>query len=191
MLTCDEAISLFLDVAGSCSTKIELNKLFETESDEFTLIVPSAPKVAWPEQIITRVKEYSLYERSCQSHNDIRTILAQDSYSLMISESTSCLRSSTLCQMMDTMLTTHKPCCIYVRLPPVDMASFAFNPRATMSATIYITPHKPVKPSAPIPEPVTPPATLLIVECATQRSLSPSGPASNKGDPHYSPLPVN
>jgi hypothetical protein len=57
MLTHDEAISLFLDVTGSCGKEIELNELFETESDEFTLIMPSALKVDWREQIITRVKE--------------------------------------------------------------------------------------------------------------------------------------
>jgi hypothetical protein len=63
MLTHDEAISLFLDVAGSCSTEIELNELFETEFDEFTLIVPSVLKVDWRDQIITRIKEDSLYDR--------------------------------------------------------------------------------------------------------------------------------
>jgi hypothetical protein len=89
MLTHDEAISLFLYIDDSCSTDIELNELFETESDEFTIIVPSALKVDWREQIITRIKEDSLYNRSCQAQNAIRAILAQDSYSFTSSESTS------------------------------------------------------------------------------------------------------
>jgi hypothetical protein len=191
MLTHDEAISLFLDVAGSCSTEIELNELFKTESDEFTLIVPGALKVDWCEQIITQVKEDSLYDRSCQAQNAIRAILAQDLYSLTRSESTSCLRSSTLCQMMDKMLATHKPCCVAVRLPLAAMSALTLHPCATMSATTYVAPQQPVKPSAPTPEPVTPSVTLLIVECETQCSLSPPGPASDKGEPHDSPLPVD
>jgi hypothetical protein len=188
MLAHDEEISLFLDVAGSCSTKIELNELFETESDEFTLIVPSVLKVDWRNQIITRIKEDTLYDRSCQAQNAVRDVLAQDLYLLTRGESTSCLHSSTLCQMMDTMLTTHKPCCVVVRLPPAVVLALALQPRAAMT---YVLLQQSVKPSAPITEPVAPPATLLIVECATHRSLSPPGPASNKGDPRHSPLPVD
>jgi hypothetical protein len=191
MLTHDEAISLFLDVAGLCSTEIKLNELFETESDEFTLIVPIALKVDWHEQLITRVKEDYLYGRSCQAQNAVRVILTQDLYSLTISDFTSCLRSSTLFQMMNTMLMTHKPCCVAVRLPPVAMTALALQPRATMSAMTFVPLQQPVKPSAPIPEPVTSPATLLIVECATHPNLSPPGPASDKGDPHDSQLPVD
>jgi hypothetical protein len=47
MLIHDDAVTLFLDIAGTPSTEIELNELFVTEADEFTLVVPYALKADW------------------------------------------------------------------------------------------------------------------------------------------------
>jgi hypothetical protein len=135
----DAAISLFLNAAGTYSTDIELNELFETESDDFTLAVHSAVKVDWRKWIITRVAEDSLYDRSHPAHNAIRAILAQDSYSLTSNEFTSCL-------LMDTMRMMHKPCCVDMLLPPASMAALALQPRATMTAPTYVPLKLPVKP---------------------------------------------
>jgi hypothetical protein len=51
MLMHDDAVTLFLDIAGTASTEIELNELFVTEADEFTLVVPYALKADWCIQI--------------------------------------------------------------------------------------------------------------------------------------------
>jgi hypothetical protein len=162
MLLHDEAISLFLDVAGTCSAEIKFNELFETESDYVTLAVPSALKVDWRKRIITRVKEDSLYDHSYPVHNAIRAILDQYSYSLTSSKTTACLCSHTLCQMRDTMLMTHKPCCVAMRLPPASMAALALHPRATMTAPMYVPREDSVLPIAD-PSPVKPPVPLLSV----------------------------
>jgi hypothetical protein len=41
----DVAITLFLDIADTMRTEIEVKKLFLTEADDFTLAVPYALKV--------------------------------------------------------------------------------------------------------------------------------------------------
>jgi hypothetical protein len=43
----DEAITLFLDVAGSAPTSIDLNEIFATEANDFTLVMPYALQVVW------------------------------------------------------------------------------------------------------------------------------------------------
>jgi hypothetical protein len=47
MLIHDDAVTLFLDIAGTPITEIELNELFVTEADEFTLVVPYALNADW------------------------------------------------------------------------------------------------------------------------------------------------
>jgi hypothetical protein len=47
MLINDQAITVFFDVNDTMRTDIELDELFEMESDEFTLILQYALKVDW------------------------------------------------------------------------------------------------------------------------------------------------
>jgi hypothetical protein len=167
MLMHDDAVTLFLDIAGTPSTEIELNELFVTEADEFTLVVPYALKADWRVQIANRIQEDSLFGCLSPAATAISDVLARGSYLLTCSMNTSCLQPSTLCDMLTALLTTSTPCTVALRPCPTVMTAFSLQPRATMppptSAVI----------SAPIPAPVTPPGPLLIVECATQRSLRP------------------
>jgi hypothetical protein len=55
MLIHDQAITVCSDVYDTMHTDIELNELFETESDGFTMIVPYALKVDWRQLLSTRV----------------------------------------------------------------------------------------------------------------------------------------
>jgi hypothetical protein len=56
ILVHDDAITLFLDIAGTPSTDIELNELFDTEADEFTLVVHYTLKADWRVQIANRIQ---------------------------------------------------------------------------------------------------------------------------------------
>jgi hypothetical protein len=47
MLAHDVAVAISLNIAGTCRTDIELDELFETEADHFTLFVPYALTVDW------------------------------------------------------------------------------------------------------------------------------------------------
>jgi hypothetical protein len=47
MLAHDVAVTLLLDIAGTCRAEIELDELYKTEADNVTLIVPCALKVDW------------------------------------------------------------------------------------------------------------------------------------------------
>jgi hypothetical protein len=47
----NQSVTLFLDITGTASTKIELNELFVIEADElFTLVVPYALNADWRKQ---------------------------------------------------------------------------------------------------------------------------------------------
>jgi hypothetical protein len=47
MVIHDQAITVCFDLDDTMRTDIELNELFETESDRFTMIVSYALKVDW------------------------------------------------------------------------------------------------------------------------------------------------
>jgi hypothetical protein len=106
----------------------------------------------------------------------ISELFAQGFFSVTSIATASRLSPSKLCRIVTTMLTTYQPCCIVVRLLPASIAALSLHPWAAMPMPppVYV-PQPPTSAvtSAPIPAPVTPPGPLLIVECATQRSLRP------------------
>jgi hypothetical protein len=55
MLIHDQAITVCFDVDDTMRADIELNELFERESDGFTMIVQYALKVDWQQLMSTRV----------------------------------------------------------------------------------------------------------------------------------------
>jgi hypothetical protein len=86
----DAAVTLFLDIAGTTSTEIELNELFVTEADEFTLIMPYALKADWRVQIDNRIQEDSLFGCLSPAATAISDVLARGSYLITCSTHTSC-----------------------------------------------------------------------------------------------------
>jgi hypothetical protein len=177
MLIHDQAITVCFDVDDTMRTEIELNELFDTESDGLTLIVTYALKADWRQLLPTRVHEDMVVPKLCTpTVAAISELFAQGLYSVTSIATASRLSPSKLCRMVTTMLTTYKPCCIAVRLLPASMAALSLHPwdAMPMPPPAYV-PQPPTSAvtSAPIPAPVTPPVPLLIVECATQRSLRP------------------
>jgi hypothetical protein len=68
MLIHDQAITVCFDVDDTMRTEIELNELFDTESDGFTLIVPYALKADWRQLLSTRVHEYMVVPKFCSPY---------------------------------------------------------------------------------------------------------------------------
>jgi hypothetical protein len=131
MMEYDHAITLFIDVLGTARTSIELNKLFVMEDDDFTLVLHYTLQVDCRGQIATRVKEdlLEMYDTLLSLPGPaIMDILDQGSYSFMHNEGPSCLRPSALYRMLMALITTHKPCCINVRLFPTSMIAFSLQP---------------------------------------------------------------
>jgi hypothetical protein len=83
MLIHDQAIKLCFDVDDTMLTDIELNELFETESDGFTMIVPYALKFDWRQLLSTRVHEDLVIPTFCTpTVAAISEIFAQGLYSV-------------------------------------------------------------------------------------------------------------
>jgi hypothetical protein len=76
----DTYITLFLDVTGTDRISIELNKLFVTKANNFTLIVHYALNVDCRRQITTRFKEDLLDALQSLPGTAISDMLDQGSY---------------------------------------------------------------------------------------------------------------
>jgi hypothetical protein len=124
MLIHDQAITVYFDVNDTMHTEIELNELFETESDGFTLILPYALKVDWRQLLSTRVHEGMVVPKFCPpTVAAISELFAQGLYSVTSIATASRLSPSKLCHMVTTMLTTYQPFCIALRLFPASTAA--------------------------------------------------------------------
>jgi hypothetical protein len=149
MLIHDEVISLFLNVAGTCSTEIELNKLLKLSP----MTLPETLKVDWRKRMVARLEEDSPCDLSSPVHSTIRDILAQGSYSITSSEA-----------MLHTMLTMHKLCCVAVSLPHVYISAPALQPRLVPTHCDVLR--------VPLHQPITPDGSLLSVVCSATLTTS-------------------
>jgi hypothetical protein len=75
----DAEIILFLDVADTARTSIEVIELYETEADDVTLVTPFALKADWRIQITKRVEDL-LFSLSDRDTTAISALLAQDAF---------------------------------------------------------------------------------------------------------------
>jgi hypothetical protein len=100
MLLYDDSVTLFLDIAESASTYIELNELFVTEAHEFTLVVNYALKADWSVQIANQIQEDSLFGCLSPAATTISYVPARGSYLITCSTNTSYLQPSALCDML-------------------------------------------------------------------------------------------
>jgi hypothetical protein len=149
MLIDDQAITLCFDVDGTMHTKIELNELFETESDGVTMIVPYALKVDWRQMLSTWVHEDMVIPKFCPpTVAAISELFAQGLYSVTSIATASRPSPIILCRMVTTMLTTCKPCCVTVRLLPASMAALSLHPWAAMPMPPPAYVHQPPAPSS-------------------------------------------
>jgi hypothetical protein len=123
MLMHDDDVTLFLDIACTASTEIELNELFVTDAAEFTLVVPYALKADWRVYIANLIQEDSLFGFLSPAANAISDVLARGSYLIACSTNTSCLQTSALCDMLTALLSTSTPCTIAVRPCPTVMTA--------------------------------------------------------------------
>jgi hypothetical protein len=118
-----KAIALSLNIAGSNRTSIELNEIFVTEANDFTLFMHYSLKFDWCMQLATLDQEDLLpYLNHGDGISDIK-----------ISEDASSLWPSTCCRLLTTMLMTNKMCCINVRLCPPSMDALTLQPHITMT----------------------------------------------------------
>jgi hypothetical protein len=112
-----------------------------------------------------------LYQFPPYTDTAITYIFAQGSYSILTSKTADRLSQHILCMMVETTVTTHKPCCIDVRPFPASLDVLSLQPHDTMIAQKYIAYQHPKKDilDQDGPKPVTPPGPLLIVECPTKQ----------------------
>jgi hypothetical protein len=171
MLIHDQAIAVFFHINATMRTDIELNELFETESDGFTMIVHYALNVDWRQLLSTRVHEDMVIPKFCTpTVAAISELFDQGLYLVTSIATASRLSPSKVCHMVTTMLTTYKLCCVAVRPLPESMAVLSLQPWAVM----------PMPPPACVPQPPAPSSsptttdTLLIDDGAVSSALYPN-----------------
>jgi hypothetical protein len=179
-------IIVFLDVAGTARTSIDLIDLCDGDpACPGQPILPYCLKTDWREQIAASIIEDILYDHRALpalkllllTHARFKLFRRRDN-----GVDDNCNRQSTFKLKMQDTIDTGSSFCVAVRLYEHDMLANQLSfrgvmPVATLPSTLFPLAGKTASPvipgSAPVPALVTPPGPLLIVECATQRSLRP------------------
>jgi hypothetical protein len=127
-------VLLYLNVAWTIRTSIELLDMCETEADGFTVSTPYALRMEWRTLIAHRVIEDIIYDhRALDSLTDV--LLVQDKFRILRHNGTSdqdnCNRQSAFKQRLTTSVAANKTFCVAIHLHDAVMESLRLFPPAS------------------------------------------------------------
>jgi hypothetical protein len=136
-------VLLYLNVARTIRTSIELLEICETEADGFTVSTPYALSTEWRTLIAQRVIEDILYDhRALVALTDV--LLVQDKFRILRHDGTgeqeNCNHQSAFKQRLTTSVAANKTFCIAIHLHDAVMDSLRLDPRENLTVPSRLFP---------------------------------------------------
>jgi hypothetical protein len=137
-------VLLYLNVARTIRTSIELLEIYETEADGFTVSTPYDLRTEWRTLIAQQVIEDILYgHRALVALTDV--LLVQDKFRILRHDGTgeqeNCNRRSAFNQRLTTSVAANKTFCVAIHLHDAVMDSLRLDPRENLTVPSRLFPH--------------------------------------------------